>query len=180
MCRFSRVRGTTQTGLRGTTAPKDVATLPAYAFEAFQRHSRRSQDPRSHQQHLENHCFTIVKPSFFIFMLNAFSTVQAASRPPREVGKAPQGAPEGPQIGQARAQDAPKSAKKKIENAPRPLPSAPLGEIFAKKRARVIGVSGFMLRCVFLLFFFELPGQSRTHFRPSGGRFLTNFASFEG
>ena len=113
MWRFWKVRETTQTVLRGSKAPEDVATLPPYPFQAFQGHSRRSQDPRSHQQHLENACFTIVKQAFFIFMLNAFSTVQDASRPPQEVGKAPQGAPEGPQIGQARAQDPPKSAKKK-------------------------------------------------------------------
>ena len=66
-------------------------------------------------------------------MLNAFPTAQDTSKPPQEVGKTLQEAAGGPQIGQERAQDARKKASKIVENAPRALPSAHLGEILMKK-----------------------------------------------
>ena len=108
--RFRRVREPTRTVLRGSTVPEDVANMPRYASEGFQRHPRRSQDPHRHQQNLKIVRFTMVKRTFFIFVLSAFPTVQDASRPPQKPEKRCQGALGGPQTAQERAQEAPKSA----------------------------------------------------------------------
>ena len=133
--RFRRVRETTRTVLRGSTVPEDVANMPRYASEGFQRRPRRSQDPHRHQQNLKNVRFMMVKRTFFIFVLSAFPNVQDASRPPQKPEKRYQGALGGPQIAQERAQEAPKRGSEKIGIAPKGLP-ARLWAIFPGKDGR--------------------------------------------